>query len=94
MIVTSIIVKIIKRLFITKMNYETRPNRQNQSSYPLAEPIKSEVDHEAVKEALINHFKKSGKNLDASFMDKARYFAHGGVVISASLVIKDRWTGR
>ena len=50
---------------------------------PLSEPIHSDDDREAVKNALINYFKKKGKNLDATFMDKARYYAHGGIVVSS-----------
>jgi len=55
---------------------------------PLSEPIRSEIDRNAVEQALISYFKKSGKNLDASFLGKSRYFAHGGSLISSFVADK------
>ena len=41
---------------------------------PLAEPIRQESDRKIVEQLFINKFKSS---LDTSFMQRARYFAHG-----------------
>ena len=61
---------------------------------PLSEPIRSEIDRKAVEQALISHFKKSNKNLDASFLGKARYFAHGGIMISSFVGDKEAMNWR
>ncbi len=51
---------------------------------PLASPITSEFDRDAVEQFFIGKYNTGGKNvLDASFMEKARYFAHGTTEVSS-----------
>jgi len=51
---------------------------------PLASPISSEFDRDAVEQFFIGKYNSGGKKvLDASFMEKGRYFAHGTIEVSS-----------
>lgn len=51
---------------------------------PLKDPIDNEFDRQAVRQALIAQYNSNNKPvLDESFMDRARYFAHGTTDVSS-----------
>ena len=51
---------------------------------PLASPIKTEYDREAVEQYFVGRYNAGDRKLlDATFMGKARYFAHGTTEVSS-----------
>ncbi|GAG79152.1 unnamed protein product, partial [marine sediment metagenome] len=51
---------------------------------PLAEPITSEFDRQAVEQSFVERYNQNGQEvIDASFMGSARYFAHGTDEVSS-----------
>lgn len=54
---------------------------------PLAHPITNEDDRKVVKQIFLQNF---GKSLDASFMDRNRYFAHGRVDAGIDSFVGDK----
>ena len=56
---------------------------------PLAEPITSEFDRQAVEQSFVERYNQNGQEvIDASFMGSARYFAHGTDEVSSFVTSK------